>query len=376
MSTVDTQWRNSVVDQVGTRLRQRILRQGLRPGDRLPSYRDLALELDVAYMTIKRGVDALAADGFVKSIPSKGVFVAFECNHKPAVIGHALLIFPSSLHYVMSNFYEAEQARGVLSALEPEGLGSIRSMTSEGIVHGDYVERVKADAVVMMGVENDEYLQLAANWGRPLVVTDYCSESVPMDCVACDNRAAARRCVEHLASLGHRRIAYLGSPDRRGVAVTGEDRFRVPNPSDARERREGVLAAAAACGLPEISTFSVASADRALLEECLARMFDPSGKRPTAVVLESDIAAPDVIRGLAQQGLRVPQDISVCAVAGAGGPAEESGLTYCRFDFYKMGRKAVEALREQIARPGPPVNRIHRIGFEWVEGSTCGRREA
>jgi DNA-binding LacI/PurR family transcriptional regulator len=63
-------------------------------------------------------------------------------------------------------------------------------------------------------------------------------------------------------------------------------------------------------------------------------------------------------------------------VAGAGGPTEESGLTYCRFDFYKMGRKAVEALREQIARPGPPVNRIHRIGFEWVEGSTCGRREA
>jgi len=39
-----------------------------------------------------------------------------------------------------------------------------------------------------------------------------------------------------------------------------------------------------------------------------------------------------------------------------------------------MGRKAVEILRERFARPEKPVNRIHRIGFEWVEGGST--REA
>jgi hypothetical protein len=39
-----------------------------------------------------------------------------------------------------------------------------------------------------------------------------------------------------------------------------------------------------------------------------------------------------------------------------------------------MGRKGVEILRERCGSTKKPVNRIHRIGFEFVEGNTCRPR--
>jgi LacI family transcriptional regulator len=358
-----------VVDQVGAKLRSHVLRHGLRTGDPLPSYRQLARELDVALMTVKRGVDALAADGFVKSIPKKGLFVAKEFNHKPKSLGHALLIFQSSMHHVMSHAYLTDLSRGVLSVLEPGGQGNIRSLRGEGIIFGDYVERLNPDGIFLMGVENDEYLRMAANWGRPVVSLDYCSESAPMDCVACDNRAATRRCVEHLVKLGHRRLAYLESWESINEGEKEEDRYHIQRSSDTRERREGVREAAAAAGLPEVPVFAIPAR-----RELLDRMGGRSGQRPTALVVEGDLMVPDIIRGLGERGLRVPRDVSLCVVAGAGSLPECPGLTGCVFDFYAMGRKAVEVMQEQMARPGAPVNRIHRVGFDWEGGSTCGAR--
>ena len=396
----DKQWCNSVVDQVGNRLRERILRQGLRPGDRLPSYRQLAREFDVAYMTVKRGMDALVEDRAVERVPSKGLFVAEGMFRRPQALGNVLILFPTSLHFVLSHTFTSEMSRGFLAALESAAIASqIRSLVVDGLVFGDYVDRLGVDAVVLPGMENDEYLKMVANWGYPAVVLDYCSEALPMDFVACDNRAATRHCVEHLARLGHRRIAYQGDREVWTARLRKSDKEPLTHrSSDARERREGILAAAAACGLPEPRLLQTAGEDSTKLATKLVTKFseDPSGTianqqappseasleqvfrtgagRPTALVLDSDLSAPDAIRRLAELGLRVPQDVSVCAVAGAGDPQASTNLAYCKFDFYGMGRKAVEILRERFARPEKPVNRIHRIGFEWVEGGST--REA
>ena len=73
---------------------------------------------------------------------------------------------------------------------------------------------------------------------------------------------------------------------------------------------------------------------------------------------------------LASRGIRVPRDVSVCAVAGAGDGLASPPLAYCRFDFAGMARKAVSLLKRHCRRPAAPANRLHRIGFEFVEGST------
>lgn len=382
---------SSAVDQVALKLREWILRQGLEPGDRVPPYRELAELLGVSYVTVKRGVDALVRNGTVKCVDRQGLYVAEGVCWKPQALRVALIGFPSSMPHVFSHLYASDMARGILSTLDPGVRTHIRFMPADGLIWGDYVDARGVDAVILPGVENDEYLRMAAKWGRQVVVLDYCSETVPIDFVACDNRAAARRCVEHLAGLGHRQIAYLRAPEVSIVDVAGSaGECLVQRSSDARERREWVMAAAADLGLPAPRVIGIGDSTKlatkssggdrsetvanqqALTMKLLAEVFRSRSDRPTALVLDSELEAPGVMRRLAEMGLRVPEDVSVCAVAGAGGMSDYPQLTYCRFNFYRMGQKAVEILRERFARPEEPVNRIHRIGFEWVEGSTCG----
>ncbi len=47
----------------------------LRPGDKLPSHRDLAEELVVAPLTIKKAYDELEAQGFIETQRGRGTFI-------------------------------------------------------------------------------------------------------------------------------------------------------------------------------------------------------------------------------------------------------------------------------------------------------------
>lgn len=60
---------------VAARLRQQIASGVLRPGDRLPSSRELEGQFGHANMTIRRGVDVLRAEGLVYTVHGVGSFV-------------------------------------------------------------------------------------------------------------------------------------------------------------------------------------------------------------------------------------------------------------------------------------------------------------
>lgn len=47
----------------------------LRPGDRLPTHRDLARDLVVAPLTIKKAYDLLQSEGFIVQAQGRGTFV-------------------------------------------------------------------------------------------------------------------------------------------------------------------------------------------------------------------------------------------------------------------------------------------------------------
>lgn len=48
----------------------------LESGSRLPSHRDMSVQHNVSYMTVRRAIDELVRDGYVQSIPGKGTYVA------------------------------------------------------------------------------------------------------------------------------------------------------------------------------------------------------------------------------------------------------------------------------------------------------------
>lgn len=62
-------------DQLAAAVRSEVLRQSIRPGERLPSARDLAASLDINVHTVLRGYQLLRDEGLIELRRGRGAVV-------------------------------------------------------------------------------------------------------------------------------------------------------------------------------------------------------------------------------------------------------------------------------------------------------------
>ena len=98
----------STRDRVVDHVRRLIESGGLKPGDRLPGERDLALELGLSRPSVRSGLEALESMGVVVSRRGAGTFIA----DGPPDLGAEPLSLLASLHHFTPN--EMFEARLVL----------------------------------------------------------------------------------------------------------------------------------------------------------------------------------------------------------------------------------------------------------------------
>ena len=65
-----------IYEQVKDELRRLVVSGALKPGDRLPSVRELAGQLAINPNTIQRAYRELEAEGYIISVPGRGSFAA------------------------------------------------------------------------------------------------------------------------------------------------------------------------------------------------------------------------------------------------------------------------------------------------------------
>lgn len=65
-------------EQIKNQVQNQILDSTLKQGDGLPSIRNLAKELKVSIITIKRAYEELEKEGFLEIITGKGTFVSMQ----------------------------------------------------------------------------------------------------------------------------------------------------------------------------------------------------------------------------------------------------------------------------------------------------------
>lgn len=199
--------------------------------------------------------------------------------------------------------------------------------------------------------------------GRNVVAVDYSNPEPGLDAVVFDNAAAGRLAVEHLVSLGHRRIGFIGS-------------CRQPPSLDGLLRQQGFLEAMAAHGLPVRPAWVF---DHHLLERPLrpqdevcqaeglagARHIVSLGPRgPTAWIAYADLVAVNVLSGLRTAGKRVPLELSVMGVDDSEWcRVATPPLASLRHPLEEMGRAAVELLVARSAAGGSRTSgRLPRVG--------------
>lgn len=67
-----------IYEQISNAIRDEILKENLKAGEKLPSVRNLARELSISILTVKKAYDELENEGFIESRQGLGTFVGKE----------------------------------------------------------------------------------------------------------------------------------------------------------------------------------------------------------------------------------------------------------------------------------------------------------
>ncbi|WP_414943092.1 GntR family transcriptional regulator [Amycolatopsis sp. cmx-11-32] len=123
MNALDPDDTRPPFQQVAGVLKAAILTGTLQPGDRLPSYTDLAAQYGVAPMTAQKAVGVLRDEGLVISRQGKGSFVRQRTERSVGLRPHVEAIFESGAVAIDFAGFSGETLHGVIS----EPLDKVRS---------------------------------------------------------------------------------------------------------------------------------------------------------------------------------------------------------------------------------------------------------
>jgi LacI family transcriptional regulator len=151
-----------------------------------------------------------------------------------------------------------------------------------------------------------------------------------------DNIGAGRAVGDHLAALGHRRVAFVG-----GQARTAENAWR--ESVDSVDRLEGLSKALAAHGvkIPEANVSFLRYHVECGVEYAERWLKLARSRAPTAVVLGNDAMAIGFMRTLQSHGVHIPKDVSVVGFDDIPSASMYfPGLTTVRQEMREIGEAA------------------------------------
>lgn len=158
----------------------------------------------------------------------------------------------------------------------------------------------KVDGLAIMTSEtNDELLEVVRRKEIPLVILDGMKPGPWHGTIRLDYELGIKLALEHLAALGHRRIAFLSGPQQLGSAQVRLQAFR------EEMFRHGLT----------FKLEMVKEGDHRVEggQDAMRRMLSSLGsrKKPTAILASNDLMAIGAIAALKEYGLKVPEDVSV-----------------------------------------------------------------
>ncbi len=321
-------------------------RKGTRkPAEKTPDIRAVAAMAKVSIATVSRTING---SPLVSDKLTKRVWQAIEqLNYFPNTHARSLVSGRSRILGIIvenitnpffpeliQNFEEIAVANGY------EIL--VSSSNSDPAVLTTCVRRMierKVEGVAMLTFgEEEPVLDQLAFHEIPLVLAEFRLDNPKASTILLDYETGIRTAIDHLAKLGHNKIAFLAGPHQIHSAMTRENNFR---------------SAMESAGLP-IQKKWLIECDHTLKGGVAG--FDrlqALPTRPTAILCSNDMTAIGVLRAAYMQGLRVPQDLSVVGLDDIDfAEFTLPPLTTIRLSRRELARAAFEALRQQAEDPG------------------------
>ena len=314
------------------------IRGGVFPvGTRLPSTKDLAASLGVSLVTTHRAMQALEARGVIDRVQGRGTFVT-ERKDRP-LRRLAVVLQPQAS---LADYYHGDLLDGMNRAARELGADLLIRHAVEptrrvsSAADGTSPEKPwgGTDAFLLLNplpAAADAFRVTLAD-GVPSLLVGAHAEGLPH--VDVDNVDLIRQAVDHLLSLGHRRILYVGGAECL---------------SNSRDRRDAFIGACADAGIDggrrlEAKSWRLSEEEK---EEAVGRLRSPDP--PTAAIGAGYYLTLDVYEAAGAAGLEVPADLSVVGVGDPmSAPHLSPPLTTMRQPLVDLGRAAVERVSSML----------------------------
>jgi DNA-binding LacI/PurR family transcriptional regulator len=281
-----------------------------------------------------------------------------ELRYTPNVLARGLrgrrariiaLVFPSrgrgidisSLGYILgaSDYAQSMDYHLLLWTTETDSLASLRTLVGQGLLDGVLLMEVRMD---------DPRITVLTDAGIPFTMIGRTGRTIEADWVDTDFDQCVHTALEHLARHGHRHVVLVNQ-----AATILETGLAGPIRTQQAARQ---AAAELGLDLVTVACDSTAAAGNSLVN----RLLDEN-PRVTGVLALNEQAAPGVIAGALARGLRIPDDLSVVAIAMSEQAALMSvpAMTTVSADEHEMGRQGVDLLINRLeGQPGPHTQKL------------------
>ncbi|MBF4570654.1 LacI family DNA-binding transcriptional regulator [Plantibacter sp. VKM Ac-2880] len=246
----------------------------------------------------------------------------------------------------VGNPFFTDVARGAEDRADTEGLSVLLGNSDESLdrerAYLDLFEEQRVAGVLITPLGDDlDRLARLRDRGTPTVLVDRQTDDASFSSVAVDDVAGGRLAVEHLVSLGRRRIAVVGGP-----STLRQVRDRL---AGATQAVETAVAGGVDVQLETLETTSLTVLQgRAAGEAITGR---PRDAWPDAVFAANDLLAMGVLQAFSMLGsVRVPEDIALIGYDDIDfASAAVVPLSSIRQPSALMGHTAVELLLREAA---------------------------
>ncbi|MBY0162107.1 substrate-binding domain-containing protein [Cytobacillus firmus] len=356
MSTND---RIPLYQQIQDYIRHVIASENMKPGDRIPTEKELMDQFHVSKITVANALTGLANEKLIARVPGKGSFVAEETDFLPGAQPSASLhkgrertLATGMIGVIMPTIHDYFAMRlieGIEQALSDEGYRSMIMLTDGKLdKEKDAIKDLKAlgaEGLLIFPIDeenyNEEILGMKLS-GFPFVLIDRYLPGVETHYIAADGRRGTRLAVEHLWELGHRDIAICSDSPLQTVTV----QERIEGYIDALKDKGALINPA-----HMITDFKPLNVLKDAEAHPLYRYI--RNRMVTAYISLNGRLGVQIYQMAKQAGLRVPEDVSIVSFDDPTSIVEEFSIfTHVKQFERDMGYQAAGKLLEVLRGTG------------------------
>lgn len=221
------------------------------------------------------------------------------------------------------------------------------------------IKSSNVDGAILLGRMNEDVLAYIKNNIENLVYAGLNRINRGFDEVICDAYGATCCAVEHLISLNHKKIGFIGTIPSTSNCLINEHRYTAFVDTMAKH------------DLPLIDSYikNVPLSSKAGYDAM--REIIHSGDIPTSVFCCNDDVAIGAIKTIRKHGIHIPKDISIVGIDNIEvSEYVRPSLTTVNVPKEDIGRFAVKILIDKI-NGGHQINTLLNLPFSLIERDSC-----